>query len=65
MGALMEHAWMPQTPDDLRRQAGKLQKIALYVRRPDVASHIREHAAALLAEAELAAVAASRAQRLG
>ena len=56
---------MPQTPDDLRRQAGKLQKIALYVRRPDVASHIREHAAALLAEAELAAVAASRAQRLG
>ena len=54
----MEHEWVPQTPDDLRRDANKLQAIAVLVCRPDVACHLREHAAALLAEAELKAAAA-------
>jgi len=56
----MDHEWVPQTPEDLRRQAGKLQAIAAFVHRPDVASHLREHAAALLAEAELKLVASRR-----
>jgi len=55
----MKHEWVPQTPDDLRRDANKLQAIAVLVCRPDVACHLREHAAALLAEAELK-VAAER-----
>lgn len=53
----MNHEWVPQTPGELRRHAAKLQAIAALVHRPDVASHLREHAAALLAEAELMAVA--------
>ena len=53
----MSHEWVPQTPADLRSQASKLQTLALYVKRPDVAQHLREHAAKLLTEAELKAVA--------
>ena len=55
---LMDHEWVPQTPDDLRRHANKLQAIAAHVHRADVACHLREQAAALLAEAQLKAAAA-------
>ncbi len=54
----MQHEWVPQSPDELRRQAMKLQAIAGHVYRSDVAFHLREQAAALLAEAELKTVAA-------
>lgn len=53
----MDHEWVPRTPGELRRHATKLQAIAALVHRSDVASHLREHAAALLAEAELKAAA--------
>jgi hypothetical protein len=54
----MDHEWVPQMPGGLRRNAAKLQAIAALVHRPDVASHLRKHAAALLAEAELKAISA-------
>lgn len=54
----MQHEWVPQTPDDLRRHARKLQVLAAFVQRHDTALHLREHAAALLAEAELKAATA-------
>lgn len=48
------YEWLaPQTPADLRRQASKLQTLAAHVMRRDVALHLQEHAARLLAEAEL------------
>jgi hypothetical protein len=53
----MDHEWVYQTPDDLRRHADKLQAIAALVRRPDVACHLREQAAVALAEAKLKAAA--------
>lgn len=49
----MTHEWILQTPADLRRHASKLQALAAYVSRPDVAQHLQEHAASLLAEAAL------------
>jgi hypothetical protein len=57
MMELMDHEWVPQTSADLRRHAHKLQAIAALVRRPDVARHLREQAAAALAEAQLIAAA--------
>jgi len=51
----MQHEWVPQTLDDLRRHARKLQVLAAFVQRDDTALRLREHAAALLAEAELKA----------
>ena len=55
---VMNQIWTPETPDELRRHAGKLEAIAAHVRRQDVASHLREQAALLLAQAELRAIAA-------
>jgi hypothetical protein len=52
----MNQAFVQQTPDELRRQASKLYAIAAHVSRRDVASHLKEQAAALLAEAELRSV---------
>jgi hypothetical protein len=49
----MGQAFVSQSPDELRRQAAKMYAIASHVARQDVASHLNEHAAALLAEAEL------------
>jgi hypothetical protein len=49
----MDHEWLPQTPEELRRQADKLQRLAAYVVRSDVANHLQEQAAQLFAEAEL------------
>jgi hypothetical protein len=49
----MVHEWLPQTPEELRRQADKLQKLAAHVARNDVAHRLREQAAELFAEAEL------------
>lgn len=54
----MLHEWLPQTPAELRRQASKLQLLASHVSRPDVARHLEEHAAKLLAEAELKTISA-------
>lgn len=50
--------FIAQTPDELRRQANKLYEIAAHVCRLDVAAHLEEQAAALLAEAEIQAAAA-------
>ena len=54
----MDHEWLPQTPEELRRQADKFQRLASYVSRSDVAQHLREHAAQLFAEAELRSLSA-------
>lgn len=54
----MNHEYFPQTPDALRRHASKLQAMAAFVCRQDVAWHLKEQAAAVLAEAELRAIAA-------
>jgi len=51
--ALVQHEWIPRTPEDLRRHARKLQVLAAFVHRDDTALRLREHAAELLAEAEL------------
>jgi hypothetical protein len=53
----MDHEWLPQTPEELRCQAAKLQRIAAYVARSDVATHLQEQAARLFAEAELRSLA--------
>ena len=52
----MGQAFVPQTPNELRRQAAKLYAIASHVARQDVACHLTEQAAALLAEADLRSV---------
>lgn len=52
----MQNEWAPQSAPDLRRQAGKLQKLAAYVTRPDVSARLRAQAAELLAQAELMVV---------
>jgi len=52
----MGQAFIPQTVDELRRQAAKLYAIASHVARQEVACHLNEQAAALLAEAELRSV---------
>lgn len=49
----MDHEWLPQTPEDLRHLADKLQKLAAHVARDDVANRLHEQAAQLFAEAEL------------
>jgi hypothetical protein len=49
----MLYEWVPQSPDDLRRQAQTLRKLAAHVSRRDVAGHLEEQAAELLAKAEL------------
>jgi|KBSSwiStaDraftv2_1062776.scaffolds.fasta_scaffold3613902_1 hypothetical protein len=49
----MIHEWLPQTPDDLRRQADRLGQLAAHVARRDVAQRLKEQAAQLFAEAEL------------
>jgi hypothetical protein len=54
----MEYAFVSQTPEELRTQASKLYAIAAHVCRRDVAQHLEQQAAALLAEAELRSVAA-------
>jgi hypothetical protein len=60
----MNHEWVPQTPDELRRHAKKLEAIAAFVSRPDVAFHLKEEAAAVLAEAALREAAANEASSL-
>jgi len=53
----MKQAFVQQTPDELRRLASKLYAVAAHVSRREVANHLNEQAAALLAEAELRSVA--------
>jgi hypothetical protein len=53
----MDHEWLPQTPEELRHLADKLQRVAAYVTRGDVANHLQEQAARLFAEAELRSLA--------
>ena len=55
----MLHEWVPQSPQDLRRQAETLRKIAAHVSRRDVARHLEEQAAELLAKAELRSLSVS------
>jgi hypothetical protein len=54
----MDHEWFPQTADELRRHARKLQVLAALVHRQETARHLRDHAASLIAEAELKAAKA-------
>ncbi|HLO19037.1 MAG TPA: hypothetical protein VK192_00905 [Sphingomicrobium sp.] len=54
----MDHEWLPQTPEELRRQADKFEKLAAFVSRGDVAQHLKEQAAQLIAEAELRSLSA-------
>ena len=54
----MKQAFVLQTPDELRRRASKLYSIAAHVSRREVAGHLKEQAAALLAEAELKSIRA-------
>jgi hypothetical protein len=51
----MDHEWVRQSPDELRRQARKLQVLAAFVHRQETARHLRDQAASLIAEAELKA----------
>lgn len=53
----MYHEYISETPYALRRHASKLQAMAAFVYRQDVAWHLKEQAAAVLAEAELRAIA--------
>lgn len=54
----MNQQYVPETPDALRRHASNLQAIAAFVYREDVALHLQEQAAAVLAEAELKSILA-------
>lgn len=54
----MDHEWLPQTPEELRRQADKFQRLAAHVSRGDVAERLKEQAAQLFAEAELRSLSA-------
>jgi hypothetical protein len=49
----MVREWFRQTPEELRRQADKLAKMAEHVARTDVAERLRAQAAQIHAEAEL------------
>jgi len=59
----MIYEWLPQTPDELRRQADKLDQLAVHVARSDVAHRLKEQAAQLFAEAELRSLSRRRLPR--